>query len=225
MVYFSYTEENYIKAVYKLSERDKGKVSTNKLADELGTTPASVTDMLKKLAQKKLIKYEKYQGVSLTSSGNRLALKVIRKHRLWEVFLFDKLQFGWEDVHLIAEQLEHIQSDILTDKLDEFLGFPKSDPHGDPIPDKEGRFSEEVLIQLAKAEPGTSYILSGVSDHTSEFLKMLDKIGLLIGKEFLVVDKLEYDGSLEISLEDNNEKPLFLSQKTVSNLWVKTKNS
>jgi DtxR family transcriptional regulator, Mn-dependent transcriptional regulator len=131
---FTLSEENYLKAIYHLSKEEDESVSTNALAERLETTAASVSDMLKKLAKKELIEYKKYQGVNISEKGKRVALQIIRKHRLWEVFLVEKLSFNWDEVHEIAEQLEHIDSPTLVKRLDEFLGYPKFDPHGDPIP-------------------------------------------------------------------------------------------
>lgn len=217
---YSFTEENYLKAIYKLSGGSE-EASTNAISEELQTKAASVTDMLKKLADKKLIHYERYKGVSLTEKGRDIAVTVVRKHRLWEVFLSDHLHFGWDEVHEIAEQLEHIQSDALIDRLDNFLGNPKYDPHGDPIPDKEGKFHKDKFIQLSEAEDNRFYIMTGVSDHTSEFLKMLEKLGLNIGVAFRVKEIMNYDGSIEISFDTAPDKAVFLSNKVVSNITVK----
>lgn len=215
---YSFTEENYLKAIFNLSENNS-EVSTNELAEATNTRAASVTDMIKKLAEKELVHYAKYKGVSLTNTGRRVAVSIVRKHRLWEVFLHEKLNFGWEEVHEIAEQLEHINSDELIDKLDAFLDFPKHDPHGDPIPDKEGRFAKNNFIELSKAELGKEYVLTGVSDHSPSFLKMLEKWGLNIGTQFKICEVNEFDGSMELMLDVN--KAIFLGQKSSSNILVK----
>ncbi|MGB5928452.1 MAG: metal-dependent transcriptional regulator, partial [Cyclobacteriaceae bacterium] len=150
----SLAEENYLKAIYHLSTEDEGNVSTNAISETLNTKPASVSDMLRKLSGKELVSYRKYQGVSLTPSGRKVALQVIRKHRLWEVFLVDKLNFNWDEVHDVAEQLEHIQSPLLIHQLDEFLGHPAYDPHGDPIPDENGGFPEKEQSPLSELTVG-----------------------------------------------------------------------
>ena len=145
------TEENYLKAIYKLHEDKPDKINTNAIAGLVDTAPASVTDMLRKLADKKLIRYAKYQGVSLTATGKKAAVSVIRKHRLWELFLVEKLGYSWDEVHEIAEQLEHIHSDSLVSRLSTFLGNPRMDPHGDPIPDENGNFHSRKSIPLSAA--------------------------------------------------------------------------
>ena len=161
---FTLSEENYLKAIYHLSTEEEETVSTNSLAERLQTTAASVSDMLKKLAKKELIEYKKYQGVNISEKGKRVALQIIRKHRLWEVFLVEKLSFNWDEVHEIAEQLEHIDSPILVKRLDEFLGYPKFDPHGDPIPDERGEFQAMPQITLSEMAPNQSGLLVGVKD-------------------------------------------------------------
>lgn len=217
---YSFTEENYLKAIYKLSyEQKQSETSTNAIAEELDTRAASVTDMLKKLAEKQLVNYEKYKGVSLSDEGKSVALQVVRKHRLWEVFLHDKLDFGWEEVHEIAEQLEHIQSDRLINRLDDYLGNPKHDPHGDPIPDKSGALFIENYLPLNKVTSGQACILTGVSDHSTSFLKSVEKWGLGIGTCLTPGDKNEYDGTLEVELP-NGEK-IVIGQKSAAHILVK----
>jgi DtxR family Mn-dependent transcriptional regulator len=214
----SQSEENYIKAIYALSLEHGKDIATNDLADKMSTKASSVTDMLKKLTDKELLKYKKYQGCSLTLLGMQVALGIVRKHRLWEVFLVDKLQFGWDEVHEIAEQLEHIQSVQLTNRLEEFLGFPKVDPHGDPIPNREGKFAEiPQRTVLSQVEIGKSGIVMGVEDGEVSFLKYLNKIGLTLGTTILVEDKLDFDGSLLISL---NGKQIQFSQVVASKISV-----
>lgn len=202
----SFTEENYLKTIYKLLERGEKRVFTNALADQLATSAASVTDMLKKLSEKKLIHYEKYQGVNLTPSGKKTALNIVRKHRLWESFLVNKLNFTWDQVHEVAEQLEHIQSDLLIEQLDKFLNHPKFDPHGDPIPDKSGNFhvpKSKPLSELSVDQKGT---VSGVDDHSSAFLKHLAKNGIELGKEVKILDRTEYDHSVTIQLTGEKQQ-------------------
>jgi DtxR family Mn-dependent transcriptional regulator len=193
----SFTEENYLKIIYHLAEKTNN-VQTNAIAEQMQTKPASVTDMIKKLADKGFVDYIKYQGVTLTDKGKNAAIDIVRKHRLWEVFLVDKLNFKWDEVHDVAEELEHIKSTALIERLDEFLGFPKSDPHGDPIPDKNGRFAKTQftkLIDLKIADQGT---ITGVSQHSSAFLKHLEKLGLTLGKQIEISDVTDFDGSVEI---------------------------
>lgn len=214
----SQSEENYLKTIFHLSF-EHSSVSTNDLAKSLGTTAASISDMLKKLAVKELVVYEKYKGVSLSKGGNEIAIRIIRKHRLWEVFLCDKLGFGWDEVHVIAEQLEHIQSEDLVNRLDEFLGFPERDPHGDSIPSSEGRFPENHLVPLKDAMPG-KWKLSGVKNDSKDFLDILQMRGLNLGVEFKLIGFNAFDGSAEMDL---NGDTFQLSQSVVQNILVKSK--
>src|SRR5687768_13118100 len=178
----SFTEENYLKIIYHLSSDTDAAIQTNAIAEKMGTKAASVTDMIKKLADKRLIIYQKYQGVKLTDTGRRTAVNIVRKHRLWEVFLVEKLNFKWDEVHDIAEELEHINSSELIERLDEFLAFPKNDPHGDPIPDKDGKFDSAAFVKLNKLKTNDQGLVMGVSEHSSAFLKHLEKLGLTLGK-------------------------------------------
>lgn len=198
---FTYVEENYLKAIYHLSDQGKKSVSTNAIAIELSTTPASVSDMIRKLSKKGAVHYQKYRGVNVSNKGKDTALRVIRKHRLWEVFLVQKLKFNWDEVHEIAEQLEHIKSPLLIKRLDEFLNFPKFDPHGDPIPDEEGNFSALKKQSLSESQIGIEGAVIGVNDSSSAFLKYLDKVGISIGTELKIIDKNEFDGSLDIDID------------------------
>jgi len=203
LLHLTQSEENYIKAIYALSQHSTEAISTNLLAERMSTKASSVTDMLKKLTEKDLLEYKKYQGCTLTQTGRSFALSVVRKHRLWEVFLVDKLQFGWDEVHEIAEQLEHIQSIQLTNKLEEFLGFPKVDPHGDPIPNRDGEFdSIPVRSSLSSCEIGAKGIVMGVEDGSPEFLQYLSRIDLKLGSTIEIVDKLSFDGSLVVTIDD-----------------------
>ncbi len=215
----SHTEENYLKAIFKLSEMQKNNVTTNAISEKLKTTAASVTDMLKKLSGKNLIHYEKYYGVSLTEKGKKLAKDLIRKHRLWETFLVEKLQFSWDEVDELAEQLEHIKSDSLTDRIDAFLSYPKFDPHGDPIPDKNGNISYHEEVTLDKMGSGTKGIVVGVIDHTPQFLQYLGKIGLVINTKIRISEDEEYDQSKVIVI--NNKKERTVSQKVAANILVR----
>lgn len=198
----SYSEENYLKTIFLLSQKTVGIVQTNTIAEHIGIKPASVTDMLKKLAEKSQIDYVKYKGVSLTATGRQAALSIIRKHRLWEVFLVDTLHFKWDEVHEIAEELEHINSEILVDRLDQFLGRPRTDPHGDPIPDEDGNFETVKLVKLNQLPIGHKGIIVGVSEHSSAFLKHLEKLGLTLGKEIQILEITEFDGSVALQLEN-----------------------
>jgi DtxR family transcriptional regulator, Mn-dependent transcriptional regulator len=217
--YLSFTEENYIKAIFQLhSEQEK--VNTNSIASRMHTKASSVTDMLGKLAAKKLIDYQKYQGVKLTAAGEKTAVHIIRKHRLWEVFMVEKLNFNWDEVHEIAEQLEHIQSEELVDRLDKFLGFPKFDPHGDPIPDKSGKMlGHDKSILLSDCKEGDKLIVLGVKESSDSFLKFLNEIEMKLGSPLLVSKKFEFDNSFEIRI--GAEKQMIVSQHIARNIIVK----
>lgn len=219
---YSFTEENYLKAIYKLSaETGETETTTNALAEAVATKAASVTDMLKKLSDKGLVRYEKYKGVGLSETGKDIALQVVRKHRLWESFLFEKLGFGWDEVHEIAEQLEHIQSEKLIDRLDAHLGFPKHDPHGDPIPDKTGKMAGDTFIALNLVAKGQHCLLSGVTDHSSAFLKSMERWGLGIGTELTPGETNAFDGTLELVLSDGQS--IVIGQKSAAHILVKIK--
>ena len=214
----TFSEENYLKTIYHLTTVLNSEASTNAIAERIETKASSVTDMLKKLAEKGLINYKKYQGVSLTETGRLAAKMIVRKHRLWEVFLVEKLDFSWDEVHDIAEQLEHIQSDKLIDKLDDFLGNPTEDPHGDPIPDSNGRIvkiEKQLLSELTENQSG---ICVGVKDTSSEFLQYLDKQGIALGSAIKVLSIETFDQSLRIELGTSE---LTISPKIAGNLFVK----
>ncbi|MBX2946777.1 MAG: metal-dependent transcriptional regulator [Cyclobacteriaceae bacterium] len=213
----SLTEENYLKAIYHLSDGGLKAVLTNEIAESIQTRPASVTDMVKKLAGKNLITYEKYYGVNVTKLGKSEALSIIRKHRLWETFLVEKLGFDWGQVHDVAEQLEHIQSALLIEKLDEFLGFPAADPHGHPIPDKNGKFHVSRQIPLVEAT-GKKTKVRAVRNSSPSFLDYLSKIGIYIGATVQVLERLEFDGSLEIAID--GKKRVFISKEAGENILV-----
>lgn len=195
----TFVEENYLKAIYHLSIESGDKVTTSSISEEIETTPGAVTDMIKKLSGKKLIKHERYQGVKLTEDGKKIALTIIRKHRLWEVFLVNKLEFTWDEVHEIAEQLEHIKSDKLTERLDKFLGHPTIDPHGDPIPDTNGRIKSLKKIPLSKLQKGESGVFTGVKKSDPELLRYLDKMKIELGGKLQIKDVIEFDGSIQIA--------------------------
>ena len=215
---FSHSEENYLKAIFHLERSFPTGVSTNALAEEMETKASSVTDMVKKLSEKDLVKYKKYQGVKLSRLGMDAAVSVIRKHRLWEVFLVDKLKFSWDEVHDVAEQLEHIKSDKLILELDRFLEFPTRDPHGDPIPDAEGNFSETNKTLLSAVEPGEECLCVGVKDSSADFLRFLDKNNIALGQRIKVLEREEFDHSLLVEI---GERELQLSSRIAGNLYVK----
>ncbi|AKD04385.1 metal-dependent transcriptional regulator [Pontibacter korlensis] len=214
----SYTEENYIKAIYKLSDNGQQEVNTNAIAEVLETKAASVTDMLRKLSAKDIVNYVKYKGVSLTPQGERVALQIIRKHRLWETFLVEKLKFNWDEVHEVAEELEHISSTLLTNRLDEFLGYPKFDPHGDPIPTENGEMKLKKQQLLGEMNTGDEGKVVGVNDSQPLFLQYLDKLGIGLGSHIKVTDKILYDNSLEVEL--NGKKQLLLSNEVCRNIYL-----
>lgn len=214
----SSTEENYLKAIYKLQEAHGESVATSEIAKELELNAASVTDMLKKLAKKKFIFYQKMKGVRLSEKGNQVAVNIIRNHRLWEVFLVNKLGFGWDTVHEIAEQLEHIHNDELITRLDTYLGSPKADPHGDPIPDANGVFVKSKSVPLANLEKGSSGKFTGVTDHSASFLNYLDKLGLSLGDTIKVKDVEEFDKTYTLQLK--GKKEAVVSLKVANSLLV-----
>lgn len=213
----SYTEENYLKAIYKLENSNSGAVNTTLLSSKIKTKASSVTDMVQKLADKDLVNYKKYKGVKLTSSGKKIALETIRKHRLWEVFLVEKLHYNWDEVHDLAEQLEHIISDSLTDRLDAFLEFPDYDPHGDPIPKKNGTILSNERITLFVAKSNQKYVVVGVKDSSSGFLKFLNKTNIQLGVEIIILSKEPFDNSMIISV---NGVEISISEQISKNIYV-----
>ncbi|WP_026703698.1 metal-dependent transcriptional regulator [Flavobacterium soli] len=215
----TYSEENYLKAIYHLSLFQKKGVNTNAIAKMIDSKASSVTDMIKKLAEKNLVEYQKYQGVSLTAEGLLEAKMIVRKHRLWEVFLVEKLDFSWDEVHDVAEELEHINSEKLINKLDAFLGFPTEDPHGDPIPNAKGEIKKMDKKLLSELKLNQKSICVGVKDSSSNFLKYLDKQQIALGSTIEIIEKESFDASL-IVLVNGNE--MNISNKIASNLYVKT---
>ena len=213
------TEENYIKAIYHLGKQGAETVNTNAIADSLNTKASSVTDMLKKLSEKNYADYIKYQGVNLTEKGKKIAIGIVRKHRLWEVFLVEKLNFTWDEVHEVAEDLEHIQSEKLTDELDAFLEHPTHDPHGDPIPDKNGNFKQIEKILLSQALEGITYQCVGVKDTSSAFLNYLDANAIALGTDIVLLHKEPFDQSIKIEI---NNREITVSQNVAKNLFLKT---
>ena len=213
----SFTEENHLKAIFHLSIDQKIGVSTNAIAQNLKTKAPSVTDMLKKLCDKGLVTYKKYQGVALTELGRKTALNIIRKHRLWEVFLVEKLNFNWSEVHEVAEQLEHIKSKKLTNELDKFLGYPTKDPHGDPIPNTAGFIKYTTKLLLSDLKIGDKGTFVGVKDSSSAFLKFLDKRKIALGSNIKILHIEDFDDSLHIGMDETN---LTISMKSANNIYV-----
>ena len=204
------SEENYIKVIYHLSLVSPKGVNTNAIARMLDTKASSVTDMLKKFSEKTLVSYQKYQGVTLTKKGLHTAKMIVRKHRLWEVFLVDKLNFSWDEVHEIAEELEHIKSEKLVFKLDEYLGFPSLDPHGDPIPNANGEINNIDKLLLSEAVFNQDYICVGVKNSSVEFLQYLDKKNIFLGAPIKVISSEKFDHSFTINL---NSETISISNK------------
>jgi DtxR family Mn-dependent transcriptional regulator len=214
----THSEENYIKGIYHLSQGGQHAIATSALAEKMETKPSSVTDMVKRLSEKGLLHYKKYQGVRLTEKGTAQALRVIRKHRLWEVFLVDKLDFAWDQVHEVAEQLEHIDSDMLVDRLDALLNYPEFDPHGDPIPDKNGLFKTREKKLLSAMPIPSRGVCVGVKDSSSQFLRFLDKHQIELGNTIEVLEREGFDRSMHIRVGD---RKMQISHQIASNLYVK----
>lgn len=217
MLNYSTSEENYIKAIYHLQK--DGTVTTNELAGELQTKPASVTDMMKKLSAKKLIHYKAYHGFTLTGEGRKVALLIIRRHRLWEFFLAEKLKFNWDEVHVVAEDLEHVSSKKLIDKLDEYLGFPRFDPHGDPIPDANGKIETSKQVCLTELPLNKTAVVCYVSDQSTEMLELLGHKKIGIGTRLEVKRKFNFDNSLEIKV--GKQVPINISEQLSKNIFAK----
>lgn len=214
---FTVSEENYIKSIYHLQQLS-GLVNTNSLAAEMNTRAASATDMLKKLKSKKLLQYERYRGFKLNEAGKKVALQVVRKHRLWEFFLVEKLKFDWDKVHAIAEELEHISSDELVQRLDNFLGNPSFDPHGDPIPDKHGKVPVIAQENLTDIPLKKTVTVSSVGNQAPQMLEMLKHYNIALGTQVSVLKRFEFDGSLEIKIIKQN--PCIISEQVAKNIFV-----
>lgn len=214
----TFTEENYLKAIYKLQETNGEVVATSALAQLMGVHAPSVTDMLKRMGHKKLVSYQKSKGVKLTEKGRQVAVSIIRNHRLWEVFLVDKLGFRWNEVHDIAEQLEHIHSEGLVNKLDAFLGFPKADPHGDPIPDANGVLPKSKAVLLSSLKDGEQGTFTGVLDHCTPFLNYLDKAGIGLGDSLKIKNIEPYDQTFTLTLK--GKKDVVVSYKVANSILV-----
>lgn len=218
MLNYSVSEENYIKAIFHLQQQD-GTVTTNELAGELKTRPASVTDMMKKLKAKKLVHYQPYRGFRLSSEGSKVALGIIRRHRLWEYFLAEKLKFSWDEVHAVAEELEHVSSKKLIEKLDEFLGYPKTDPHGDPIPDINGKIEQYSQQCLTSLPANKLVVVCNVSNQSNEILDLLKHKKISIGTKLEIKRRFDFDDSMEIKI---GRQPVFtISKQVAENIFVK----
>ena len=213
----SKSEENYLKSIFNLSEFGNKQVTTNSISKILNIEPASVTDKIKKLSKKKLIYHEKYKGSTISKSGIKIALQIIRRHRLWEVFLYDKLNFKWDKIHDIAEELEHVSSEELIDNLDKFLKYPKIDPHGDPIPNKLGEMNFIDKISISDLNVNENGIVSRIINEDEEFFNLLKKLKIEIGTEVKIIDKIEYDESIEILI---NKKTVIISKDIANNIKI-----
>jgi len=214
------TEEDYLKAIYHIQENiGNNHVKTSAIAQSMNTSAASVTDMMKRLNEKQLVVHEKYKGVQLTEAGRDIVKKLIRKHRLWEVFMVEKLKFRWDEVHEIAEQLEHINSPTLTNRLDTFLGYPKFDPHGDPIPDEHGNIHERKQFLLSELKKGKKVVVVGVVQYEPRFLRYLAEQKLVLGTTLELLKHYEFDDSM--TLQVSGDRTLTISSKVSQNLYVK----
>lgn len=214
---YSTSKENYLKAIYHL-QAEQDLVTTNNLAKELQTRAASVTDMLKKLKGQGLLIYERYKGFKLSKEGEKVAVQIIRKHRLWEYFLVEKLHFGWEEVHEVAEELEHISSIKLIDRLDAYLGYPKYDPHGDPIPDSEGRFQKREVIALPDLSINITAKVINIANQEPAMLELLKHKNITIGATIQVLKRFEFDQSQEVTI--NGHAPINLSEQVARYVFV-----
>lgn len=214
----SLADENYLKAVFHLSGDQDVPVATGLLAEYLNVSAASVTDKMKRLQQKGWVKYQKSRGTVLSSEGKKIALSVIRKHRLWEQFLVQVLDFKWDEVHEIAEQLEHVHSDELIGRIDHYLGYPTADPHGDPIPDEKGKMNDANLLLLSEAPAGKEFRIAAVANHDTEFLKFLEKKGLMLHSEIVLKSREDYDGTISLTLF--SKPAVTLSKQVARQIWV-----
>lgn len=214
----THAEEDYLKAIYTLSEGKEHLISTTNIATFLHTSAASVTDMIQKLCGKNLIIYYKYQGVSLAEKGKLLAIKVVRKHLLWEVFLVDKLKFEWSSIHAVAEQLEHIDSDILIERLEIFLGYPYCSPHGIPIPKPNGEITVKARLLLTDMEEGVSGIVSAIKDDSLDFMQYLGKRNIYLGASITIIERILFDRSMDVIID--NKHKINLSCKVTDHILV-----
>ena len=214
----THAEENYLKAIYMLSERKDTLVATTAMSEFLHTSAASITDMIQKLHNKGLVVYRKYQGVTLTETGRKSAIKILRKHLLWEVFLVDKLKFGWSEIDEIAEQLEHIDSDILIDRLDHFLGNPYCNPHGIVIPNADGNIITKPRVSMTDLSEGESGIVGAIKDDSASFLQYLGKRNIYLGAKITVVEKIQFDESMDVTID--NQYKINISRKITDNILI-----
>lgn len=214
----SLTEENYLKAIFRLSQKGLDKTTPTALAEEMRINAASVVEMIKKLSDKKLISYDKQKGVKLTVQGNKIALDIVRKHRLWEVFLLEKLGYSWDVVHDIAEQLEHIKHEELSDRLDKFLGYPEYDPHGDPIPNAKGEMPSTANTLLSEIKEGKICQVTAVKDTSAVFLQYLEQLSIKIGTKVKVLEKIPFDGSMVVQI--GKDVKATVSKKFADSLFV-----
>jgi len=214
---YSVSEENYIKAIFHLQEEVE-RVNTVQLAQAMKTKPASITDMLKKLKAKKILDYQPYYGFKLTAEGNKIALGIIRRHRIWEYFLAEKLKFNLHEIHELAEVLEHVSSKKLIDKLDAYLGLPKFDPHGDPIPDFEGKITLDNHISLAAMEENTMGRVCRIGNASEKIMELISHQQIKIGSQIIVEKKFEFDESLEITIDRKHKANI--SQQLAKNIFI-----
>jgi DtxR family Mn-dependent transcriptional regulator len=212
------SEENYLKCIFRLSQEAGKKITPTAIAEILAHNSASVVDMIKKLTDKKLIEYNKTTGVKLTEKGHKAALQIVRKHRLWEVFLLQRLGYSWEEVHDIAEQLEHVQHAELADRLDKYLGYPIYDPHGDPIPQVNGKMAKTFKTTLIEVKEKESCQVTGVKDSSNSFLQYLQKLKIGIGTKITVAEKITFDDSIVINIDNRNK--ITVSKKFAENILV-----
>jgi DtxR family transcriptional regulator, Mn-dependent transcriptional regulator len=218
MSHFAHSsEENYLKALFKLGTKDIKKVNNIALAKSMSLNPATVLEMVRKMAERKLVQIAPDKSIQLTDKGKKKALLIIRKHRLWEVFLVEKLRYQWNEVHQLAEQLEHIESEDLTNRLDEFLNFPAFDPHGDPIPDKNGKIKINSSVPLASCPQGKVYLVLNFAETSDPFLDYLGKLGIKPGIKIKLVERHEFDRSTTVTF---NKKTIQLSEKVSQNILV-----
>lgn len=217
--FIHHSEENYLKTLYKLNSKQVKKVNNIALAKELGLNPATVLEMVRKLVAKKLVKIQADKTIQLTETGKKNALLIIRKHRLWEVFLTEKLKYNWNEVHILAEQLEHIESEDLVNRLDEFLGYPSFDPHGDPIPDKNGNIKITSSIPLSAALKGKNYVVTNLVDTSDSFLDYLGKLDIKPDTKIKLIEHNDYDNSVTILVQKKN---IQLSEKAAKNILVQS---
>jgi len=214
----THSEENYLKTIYLLSKQSNDKVSVTALASALANNPASVIVMLKKLIKKNLIDYDKNIGVRLNETGNKAAVQIIRRHRLWELFLQNKFGYTWDEVHEIAEQMEHVHDEQLADRLDKFLDFPQFDPHGEAIPKANGQMPDIKVKTLQEVQVGKVCKVASVKDTSKSFLQYLYRLNIGIGTTIKVIERIDFDGSLIIMIENSTKATV--SEKFIESIFV-----